>query len=125
MVSVSFILGQWVTPTDTQCQHHPPSPTDKTDGLSYITIDSYKLAAIKHANDDLVITEKKVKKTEVEYNGIAKGMTCFLRVGEGYKHKGRVIEAVPSHKTMLPPPLQPMKTILLAFPSKSNQRAFL
>ena len=78
-------------------------PTDKTDGLSFETVKSYKLAAEEHVKNDKTISEKDRKHTEAEYNGIAKATSRFLRVGEGRKHDGRIVEAVTTHNTLLPP----------------------
>ena len=66
-------------------------PTDKTDGLSFETVKSYKLAAEEHVKNDKTISEKDRKHTEAEYNGIAKATSRFLRVGEGRKHDGRIV----------------------------------
>ena len=77
-------------------------PTDKTNGLSYETKDSYKLAAKDHIIDDKIVSDKTRKNIEANYNGISKGMLRFLRVGEARKQDNRLVEAVSTHNTTVP-----------------------
>ena len=49
------------------------------------------------------LLRKKRKNIESEYNGIAKGMARYLRVGEGNKQDGRIVEAVTTHNNILTP----------------------
>ena len=76
--------------------------TDKTNGLSYETKDSYKLAAKDHIKDNKIVSDKTRKNIEANYNGIGKGMLRFLRVGEARKQDNRLVEAVTTHNTTVP-----------------------
>ena len=80
-------------------------PTDKTDGMSFETVESYKLAANVHIKEDETISEKERKHVEAEYIGIAKAMTWFLRVGEGNRPDGRIVEAVTMHNVATSEPV--------------------
>ena len=77
-------------------------PTDKTNGLSYETKESYKLAAKEHIEHDTVVSDKTRKNIETNFNGISKGLNRFLRVGESRKHDDRIIEAAITHNTTVP-----------------------
>ena len=78
-------------------------PTDKTGALSVETNESYKEAAKVHIKDDESVNEKVRKNTEAKFNGIAKAMVRFLRVGAANPADERITEAVTTSNTMLPP----------------------
>ena len=77
-------------------------PTDKTNGLSYETKESYNSAAQEHIKNDTVVDYKTRKNIEANYNGISKGLNRFLRVGESRKHDDRFVEAAITHNTTVP-----------------------
>ena len=49
------------------------------------------------------MTEKKRKNVENNFNGIGKAMARFLRVGCSRRVDERVVEAVTTSNTMIPP----------------------
>ena len=79
--------------------------TDKSSKLSIETKESYVKAAQTHIEGDIVTDAKECDKIEKMFNGYAKGMRRFLMAGESHGQASvkRVVEAVTTEKTTVPP----------------------
>ena len=79
--------------------------TDKSSKLSIEPKESYVNAATVHIENDNITDAKECDKVEKMFNGYAKGMRRFLKAGEGNNQATvkRVVEAVTTEKTTIPP----------------------